>query len=531
MVEGSSNILTILIALPILGGIASVLLGRMGRGVVFATGLIFSLIELVIAAMLFGRYDIALAGMQFAVKVPWISQLGISYHVGADGISAVLILLTALMTPLAIAASWASIKEGMRGFIFCMLLLESAIVGAFCAMDLFLFYLFWEAMLIPLYLLIGIWGSANRIYAAVKFFLFTMAGSLLMLVAIISLALLHYKTTGVASFDLFDLKQIGIPLGTQRLFMWAFFLAFAVKVPLFPLHTWLPDAHVEAPTAGSVILAALTLKVGAYGFIRFLFPLFPEAVMSGIGVVSVLAMIGVVYGALAAMAQPDLKKLVAYSSISHLAMVIVGFYAFNREALAGATLQMVNHGLATGALFIMVGSIYERTHTRKLADLGGLWNIVPKLSGYLLFFALASLGLPGLASFVGEVLIIVGSWKANHLWAFVVGIGVLLSAVYLLVMVKRVVFSKRGVASTEDLKDLGIREKLVLGVLAILIIFLGFYPQPILVRIEKPLNELLSEMPDTGHGIATEEVLRSSSLATADMVINDVSGEMTGVSE
>jgi NADH-quinone oxidoreductase subunit M len=531
MVEGGSNILTILIALPVIGGLVSVLAGRLGRCVVFATGLLFSLIELVIAAILFGRYDIGAAGMQFAVKVPWISQLGISYHVGADGISVVLILLTALMTPLAIGASWVSIKEGMRGFIFCMLLLESAIIGAFCAMDLFLFYLFWEAMLIPLYLLIGIWGSANRIYAAVKFFLFTMAGSLLMLVAIISLALIHLQTTGVPSFDLFDLKEVGIPLGTQRLLMWAFFLAFAVKVPLFPVHTWLPDAHVEAPTAGSVILAALTLKVGAYGFIRFLFPLFPEAVMSGIGVVSVLALIGVVYGALAAMAQPDLKKLVAYSSISHLAMVIVGFYAFNREALAGATLQMVNHGLATGALFIMVGSIYERTHTRKLADLGGLWNIVPKLSGYLLFFALASLGLPGLASFVGEVLIIVGSWKANHLWAFIVGIGVLLSAVYLLVMVKRVAFSGRGTASTEDLQDLGIREKLILGVLAVLIIFLGFYPQPILVRIEQPLKQLLDEMPSGPSGLAEQQAAEDVNPAKTDVVIGGVAHQLTGVGD
>jgi NADH-quinone oxidoreductase subunit M len=363
-------VLSTIIFLPSLGAMLAFLIAS--EDLVKRMALIISTLTFLISLVPFFMFDPSTAAMQFFERYDWIPTLGISYEVGVDGISLLLIVLTTFLTPLTLVASWDSIHARTREFMICMLFLESGMVGVFAAIDLFLFYVFWEATLIPMYFLIGIWGGPQRIYAAVKFFLYTMAGSLLMLVAILALYFLHRQATGDATFNLFELLQLELPLSTQRWLFLAFFLAFAIKVPLFPFHTWLPDAHVEAPTAGSVILAGVLLKMGTYGFVRFCLPLFPEASLDATPIITLLAVVGIIYGALMALVQTDIKKLVAYSSVSHLGFVMLGIFAFNSQGLDGAVLQMVNHGLSTGALFLLVGMIYDRSHTRLITDVCGL---------------------------------------------------------------------------------------------------------------------------------------------------------------
>jgi len=378
--------------------------------------------------------------------------------------------------------------------VICMLFLETGMIGVFAAVDLFLFYVFWEATLIPMYFLIGVWGGPRRIYAAVKFILYTMVGSLLMLVAILALYFLHRQATGEASFNLWRLLQLELPLNTQRWLFLAFFLAFAIKVPLFPFHTWLPDAHVEAPTPGSVLLAAILLKMGAYGFVRFCLPLFPNASIDATGIIALLAVVGIIYGALMALVQADIKKLVAYSSVSHLGFVMLGIFAFNSQGLDGAVLQMVNHGLSTGALFLLVGMLYERRHTRMIADFGGITKVMPMFAAFFLVVALSSIGLPGLNGFVGEFLALLGAFRVLPVFAVIAALGVILAAVYMLWMYQRVMFGELTHADNRQLPDLNLREIVVLVPIVLVIVWIGMYPHSFLMRIEASTSAIAERL-------------------------------------
>ncbi len=439
------------------------------------------------------EFDESTHGMQLIQEKDWVKELGISYHVGVDGISLWLILLTTFMTPLCVLAAWNSIEKGVSGFMISLLALETSMIGVFCALDLFLFFVFWEAMLIPMYFLIGIWGGQQRIYATIKFVLYTMVGSALMLVGILYL----YQQNG-NSFNLLTLYDAD--LEHQKLLFLAFFIAFAIKVPLFPFHTWLPDAHVEAPTVGSVILAGVLLKMGTYGILRFCLPLFPEGAAAYTPLVATLSVIGIIYGALVAMVQPDLKKLVAYSSVSHLGFVVLGLFALNNQGVQGGILQMLNHGLSTGALFLLVGMIYERRHTRMIADFGGLSKQMPIFAAIFLIVTLSSIGLPGLNGFVGEFMVLLGSFTSDSfsiVYAILATTGVILAAVYMLWMFQRVMFGTLDNPKNQNLKDLSLREIVVLIPIVVLIVWIGVYPKPFLSRMEASVNHVLKQSKST----------------------------------
>src|SRR5687768_13989025 len=411
-------------------------------------------------------FDPGSAEFQFIERVPWIPAFGIDYFVGIDGISLMLIVLTGFLTPIALLSSWESIHLKVKEFSIFMLLLEAAMLGVFAALDLFLFYVFWDFVLIPMYFLIGVWGYDRRIYAAVKFILYTMAGSVLMLIAIIGLSWIAQGATGSYSFDLLRLYQLDIPEETQYWFFLAFSLAFVIKVPLFPFHTWLPDAHVEAPTPGSVILAGVMLKMGAYGLIRFSFPLFPEAALYFAPLLATLSVIAIVYGALVAMVQPDMKKLVAYSSVSHMGFVILGIAAANIQGIQGASYQMLAHGVSTGALFCIVGMLSDRRHTRLISEFGGLKTGMPRLTAVMLVITLSSIGLPGMNGFIGEFLIMLGAFKWDPKFVVFAALGVILSAVYMLWMFQRVFYGRVTNDHNKGLPDLSIREWVIVGPLA-----------------------------------------------------------------
>jgi len=485
-------LLSLVIFLPLVGAVVTLFLRKdtaIKWWVLFVTVANFFL-----SLPLYFYFQSGTAEMQFVEHFPWMPELGVSYYLGIDGISLFLVLLTTLLTPVAVLSSWTYITEKVKEYMIFMLLMETSMVGVFAALDLILFYVFWEATLIPMYFLIGIWGGERRIYAAVKFFLYTLAGSALMLVAIFVLYFMNARGTGQSTFNLLELQKFGVPLAAQTWLFLAFALGFAIKVPLFPFHTWLPDAHVEAPTAGSVILAGILLKMGTYGFVRFCLPLFPDASVDFMPLMSILALIGIIYGALVAMMQKDVKSLVAYSSVSHLGFVVLGIFALNAQGLSGGILQMVNHGLSTGALFLLVGMLYERRHTRLIEDFGGLWKVIPVFSVFLLIVILSSMGLPGLNGFVGEFLILAGTAKSNVVYAVIGALGIVLAVAYLLWMFQRVVQGEPTEAENRELKDLSIREVIVLVPLAILIILIGLYPPPFLNCIQPPVEHLLSQI-------------------------------------
>ena len=433
------------------------------------------------------------AGFQFVEKMDWIPRFGISYALGVDGISLLLVLLTTFLTIIAIVSSLTSINTGKRGFYACLLFLETGVIGAFCATDVFLFYVFWEAMLIPMYFLIGIWGGERRIYAAVKFVLYTMVGSLLMLVAILW-TYQYTATTGPGTFDLFAWYALNIPAQTQVWLFAAFALAFAIKVPMFPFHTWLPDAHVQAPAAGSIMLAGVLLKLGTYGFMRFAMPLFPDGFAALADTIIVLAVIGIVYGAAMTLIQSDMKSLVAYSSVSHLGFVMLGLASVNLIGASGSLLQQINHGISTGALFLLIGMIYERRHTRQINDYGGIFAVVPIFTIFFLIVTFSSIGLPGTNGFVGEFLILLGAFQA-HPWASVISTtAVILAAGYMLWLVRRVFFGPVTKSENESIKDLDRRELAILVPLIALIIWIGVYPKPFLSRIEPDLKAWVKQI-------------------------------------
>src|ERR1051326_5229153 len=425
--------------------------------------LIISLLTFVFSLLLVAHFDSTNPDFQFGLRIPWIASLGIDYSMGVDGISLFLIILTTLLTPLAILASW-PIHARLKEYFIFMLLLETGMIGVFASLDFFLFYVFWEVMLVPMYFLIGVWGGERRIYAAMKFFLYTMIGSVLMLIAIIALYFIHGNATGTFTFSYPQIQsalasgRVVLSPGNELWLFLAFFMAFAIKVPLFPFHTWLPDAHVEAPTAGSVLLAGVLLKMGTYGLLRFNLGLFPGESRAHAPWIVTLAIIGIIYGALVAMVQPNMKKLIAYSSISHLGFVVLGIFTFTQAGVDGAVYQMLNHGISTGALFLLVGVIYDRRHTRLIDEFGGLANRMPVYAAFFLFVTLSSIGLPGLNGFVGEFLVLLGTFGANRIRASVAAIGVILSAVYMLWMYQRVMLGKIENERNKPLLDLVGRE-------------------------------------------------------------------------
>ena len=472
-------ILSILTFLPLAGVLVIAILPGSGPGAAkrfWSIGLAVSLIEFIISIPVLIAFDSSVAGMQFTEHTPWIESLGISYSLGLDGISLWLVLLTTFFVPLCILCSFTYIQKKIREYVISFLLIETAMIGTFLAMDLVLFYVFWELMLIPMFLLIGIWGGERRIYSAVKFFLYTALGSIFMLVAIVVLYFHNVQATGDASFYLFDLLELHIPVGMQFWLCAAFFLAFAIKVPMFPLHTWLPDAHVEAPTAGSVILASILLKMGTYGFIRFAMPLFPYATHQFIPIIAGLGVIAIIYAALVSWVQPDIKKLVAYSSVSHMGYVLLGLFALNMQGVQGGIYQMLNHGLSTGALFLLVGMIYERRHTRLMEEFGGLAKIMPVYATFLMIATLASVAVPGTNGFVGEFLILLGSFKSYPVLAIIATSGALFSVIYMLWMYQRVMFGPVDKPQNSGLKDLTFRETAIMVPIAVLIIVMGIFP-------------------------------------------------------
>lgn len=490
----SADLLTAVVFLPAIGALLLALFPAGDDTNLKATALGISAITFLASLALWTGYQPTGPQYQFVASKVWIRDLGINYRVGIDGISLVLIILTTFLMPLTLLGSWRAIEKRVKEFVIAMLVLETGMLGAFISLDLFLFYVFWEAMLIPMYFLIGIWGGQRRIYAAVKFFIFTMAGSLLMLIAILIVA---YDAKNGWNFALdAALRRTPDPTLDPWLFG-AFALAFAIKVPMFPVHTWLPDAHVEAPTAGSVILAGILLKLGVYGFIRFAFPMFPEAALQAAPILGWLAVIGIIYGALVAWVQPDMKKLVAYSSVSHLGFCMLGLAAFTHEGISGAVFVMIAHGVSTGALFLLVGVLYERRHTRILADYGGIARKVPVFSVFLVMTVMASAGLPALSGFPGEFLVLLGTFtagKAQQVWAVLAATGVILAAVYLLWMVQKVLFGPLQNPANESLKDMNAREITVLVPLMALALVLGLYPAVVLEPIQPSVKSLVTQV-------------------------------------
>jgi NADH-quinone oxidoreductase subunit M len=510
----TENLLTILILLPTFGALAVAghamfanyasdeAKARQYRWIALGVTLLVFLVSLVLLTDAGAPRD----GFYFVRNVPWIEAINTNYHVGVDGMSLWLVLLTTFIMPISILSSWNSVEKRPAAFYVFLLLLESAMIGVFCSLDLLLFYLFFEASLVPMFFLIGIWGSKNRIYAATKFFIYTAIGSLLMLVGIIALYYYHSVATGFGTFDYvtllssFKTGALVLPHTTLILMFLAFAIAFSIKVPLFPFHTWLPDAHTEAPTAGSVILAAVLLKMGTYGLLRFNFTLFPEAARELAPYFITLAVIGIIYGALVAMVQPDMKRLVAYSSVSHMGFVMLGLFAFNEIGMQGALIQMINHGVSTGALFLLVGMIYDRRHTREISEYGGLSNVMPIYATFFIITTMSSIGLPFLNGFVGEFMTMLGMWNSNALSQFnsatwnwnwfvtmLAGTGVILAAVYLLWMVQRVFFGKVTNPENRNLKDLNWREIGLLLPLLFLMVYMGVYPKPFFERSKEAI--------------------------------------------
>jgi NADH-quinone oxidoreductase subunit M len=498
-----THLLSFLILLPMVG--AFILLFIRDANAVRRIAIVFSLAELALCVPLVMNFDTATATMQFAESLEWIKAWDIYYKLGVDGISVLFVALTALLTVISIMVSWTAIQDRVREFMIAMLVLEAAMIGVFTALDLFLFYIFWEAMLIPMYLLIGVWGGPNRLYAAIKFFLYTLVGSVLMLIAIIAV----YFAAG-HTFDVLAIMNHRFSHTFQMWVFAAFFAAFAVKVPMFPVHTWLPDAHVEAPTAGSIILAGILIKMGAYGFLRFSLPFFPDAALAWTPAIMVLSVIAIIYGAYMAFAQTDFKKLIAYSSVSHMGFVTLGIFALNLQGMEGGILQMLNHGVSTGALFLAVGVIYERTHTRLIADYGGIAARVPVYATFLLIITLSSIGLPGTNGFIGEFTILLGAFLHYKPYAVIASLGIILGAGYMLWLYQRVAFGKITNPHNEHLADMNMREVVAALPLVALVFIIGIYPNAVfgimhvsVANLIQHVNAKLQSAPEMAQMLGT----------------------------
>ncbi|CAN5906809.1 NADH-quinone oxidoreductase subunit M [soil metagenome] len=491
-------LLSILIWLPAIAAFVVTLIPGQRTELIRRVTLVATIVVFLISLALFPAFEVGEAGFQLTEKIPWIPAWGVNYQLGVDGLTWPLVMLSTFIIPLAVLATWGQIDERQKGFYIAVLTLETAVIGVFTALDLILFYVFFEAMLVPMYALIGVWGGENRRYAAIKFFLYTLIGGLLMLVGILYL----YFKGGATTFSYEALRGLSLSSTEQIWLFLAFFIAFAIKVPLFPFHTWLPDAHTEAPTIGSVDLAAILLKIGGYGIIRFSLPYFPEATQTLAPTIMGLAVVGVLYGALVAMVQPDIKKLVAYSSVAHMGFVVLGVFALNAQSTAGSVVQMVNHGLSTGALFILIGFMYERTHSRKISDYSGLAKATPVFGGLFLIVALSSLALPGLNGFVGEFPILLGSFQTTPWAAVLAAFGVIFAALYLLWAYQRM-FHGPVEGKAVGMTDLTMREKVVMAPLIAVIIGIGLYPAPLYDRVTPTVDAILAEIdaPDNVSGL------------------------------
>jgi NADH-quinone oxidoreductase subunit M len=485
-------LLTLLVLLPLVGAVMVSLMNKAQAEQIKLVALVFSLVTGALSVFMLAKFPSGQAGFQFVSQQSWVSEWGISWHLGVDGISLFLVVLTGVLFPLVIIGI--DPHHDQKPYLAWMLLLEAGVMGSFLSLDLFLFFVFFEIVLVPMYFLIGNWGYEKRVYAATKFFIYTMAGSAFMLVGIVATAFLARRDIGYLTFNLVEIaEKSNFATGTGRWLFVAFMIAFAVKVPLFPLHTWLPDAHTQAPTGGSVILAGVLLKMGTYGMLRFGVYLFPEATLWAKPVLFTLAVVGILYGAIAATMQKDLKRLVAYSSVAHLGFIVLGTFALTSQSLTGGVMQMVNHGVSTGALFLMVGMIYERRHTRQIAELGGIQSVAPIFAGFFMVVMLSSIGLPSLNGFVGEFLILIGSFETARWWVVVATLGVILAALYLLWAYQRVFHGEPSEAN-KTFPEITRREGLLLGVFVAAIVFTGIYPKPMLNRIEPSVNKLIEHV-------------------------------------
>jgi NADH-quinone oxidoreductase subunit M len=486
-----SHYLSLILFLPLVGALIVLLIPKQNEDAIRWVANITAFVGFLVSVPLWFWYNPQVGDFQFIEKAPWIPSVGAEYFLGVDGFSVLLILLTTLMGFIAILSSWTAITERVKEYYLFLLVLQTGMLGAFMSLDFLLFFLFWEVMLVPMYFLIGIWGSANRLYSAIKFFLYTLVGSVVMLLGILALYFYNHQVTGVYSFDVTQFHKLNIPPDLQWWVFIAFFLGFAIKVPMFPFHTWLPDAHTDAPTAGSVILAAVLLKMGTYGFIRFSLPILPDATKVFTPAVAFLCIVGIVYGALVALAQKDWKRLVAYSSVSHMAMVMLGMFALNPVGITGSIVQQLNHGISTGALFLLVGVVYERRHTREISEYGGLSKVMPVYAAVFLLMTMSSIGLPTLNGFIGEFLILQGAFVHSIMWAAFAGSGVVLGAAYMLYLYQRTMFGKVENPKNEKLPDLSLREFATFAPLIVLAVWIGIYPKPFLDRLQTSVQHVV----------------------------------------
>ncbi len=489
-----SYYLSLVLFTPLLGALLLLFVSKHNENLIRWIANVTAFIGFLVSVPLWFWYDTQNPDFQFVEKLSWIPSVGAQYFLGIDGFATLLILLTTMMGFIAILSSWTAITERVKEYYVFLLVLQTGMLGAFMSLDFLLFFLFWEVMLVPMYFLIGIWGSANRLYSAIKFFLYTLVGSVVMLLGILALYFYNHSVTGVYTFDVTQFQALSLPYDLQWWVFLAFFFGFAIKVPMFPFHTWLPDAHTDAPTAGSVILAAVLLKMGTYGFIRFSLPILPEATQAFVPMMAFLSIIGIVYGALVAMAQKDWKRLVAYSSVSHMAMVMLGMFALNPVGITGSIIQQLNHGISTGALFLLVGVVYERRHTREISEYGGISKVMPGYATVFLVMTMSSIGLPALNGFIGELLILQGVFTANKMWAAVAASGIVLGAAYMLSLYQRTMFGKIENPKNEHLLDLNGREWATFVPLIVLAVWIGVYPAPFLDRLSSSVQRVVARV-------------------------------------
>ncbi len=494
MSQAEFPLLSLILFTPLVGAVILLFVNKSNEALIRWIANISVGLGFLVSLPLWFQYDSANPEWQFVEQVEWIPSIGAQYFLGVDGFSALLILLATLMGVIAVLSSWTAITVRVKEYYIFLLVLQTGMIGAFVSLDFLLFFLFWEVMLVPMYFLIGIWGSDRRLYSAIKFFLFTLVGSVVMLLGILAVYFYNYDVTGVYTFDITQFHKLNMPYDLQWWVFLAFFIGFAVKVPMFPFHTWLPDAHTDAPTAASVILAAVLLKMGTYGFIRFSLPILPDATIAFVPMVVALSIIGIVYGALVAMAQRDWKRLIAYSSVSHMGMVMLGMFALNPVGITGSIVQQLNHGISTGALFLIVGIVYERRHTRLISEYGGLSKIMPVYAAVFLVMTMSSIGLPTLNGFIGEVLILQGVFVEHKAWAAFAAIGIVLGAAYMLWLYQRTMFGNVTNPKNEHLADLGLREFATFVPLLILAIWIGLYPKPFLDRLSTSVDKVVARV-------------------------------------